>query len=76
VSLPVLRTDRLRLEPVGDADAGHLEALNADREAMRFILGRPRTQWQGEVLYELKRSAYDLSNAGPSSSPRDTRHVP
>jgi RimJ/RimL family protein N-acetyltransferase len=44
LSLPPLRTDRLRLEPVGAHHLPLLVDLNADPEVMRFILGRAATE--------------------------------
>jgi RimJ/RimL family protein N-acetyltransferase len=43
VTLPVITTERLRLEPVVDDHLPLLTSLNADPEVMRFILGRPAT---------------------------------
>jgi RimJ/RimL family protein N-acetyltransferase len=43
LSLPALRTDRLRLEPVGDDHLPLLVELNADPQVMRFITGRSAT---------------------------------
>lgn len=41
MSLPVLRTDRLLLRPVGADDLPFLVTLNADPDVMTYVLGRP-----------------------------------
>ena len=43
LTLPVLRTDRLRLEPVTQAHLELFGPLNGDPAVMAFILGRPAT---------------------------------
>ncbi|MFD4324936.1 GNAT family N-acetyltransferase [Nocardioides sp. NPDC058538] len=43
MSLPVLSTERIRLEPVSDRHLSDLVALNSDAEVMAFQLGRPAT---------------------------------
>lgn len=64
LSLPVLTTDRLRLEPVGAAHAGHLEALNADPEVMRYILGRAATPEETRAEWATRLTAQSDASRG------------
>ena len=44
LSRPVLTTERLRLEPLGDEHTELLVELDSDPEVMRFLLGRASTR--------------------------------
>ncbi|WP_322937732.1 GNAT family N-acetyltransferase [Nocardioides bizhenqiangii] len=52
---PVLTTERLRLEPVGDHHLEFLVELNADAEVMRYICGRGRTAAETADEWLLRR---------------------
>lgn len=41
--MTVLRTARLRLEPLAEAHLDGFHAMNADPEVMRYVTGRPET---------------------------------
>jgi RimJ/RimL family protein N-acetyltransferase len=64
LSLPVLTTDRLRLEPVGAAHADQLEALTADPEVMRFILGRAATPEETRAEWATRLTAQSDADRG------------
>lgn len=49
--LPVLHTDRLRLEPAKATDLPFLVELDSDAEVLRHILGRARTAREAEDLW-------------------------
>ena len=52
MTLPVLRTERLLLEPVGAEHRDLLVGLNADPEVMRFLLGRAATPTETDAEWE------------------------
>ena len=65
MSLPVLRTERLRLEPV--ARERHLPLLvdlNADPEVMRFLLGRAATPEETEQEWARRLGAQSDAQRG------------
>lgn len=59
--LPVLRTERITLEPVGGEHLDLMVALNADPAVMRHLLGRPATPEETHV--EWVRRLVDRSDA-------------
>ncbi|KNX35987.1 GNAT family N-acetyltransferase [Luteipulveratus halotolerans] len=62
---PVLRTTRLRLEPLGDEHLDHLVELDGDPEVMRFLTGRARTRAQVEALQPARTDpAFDQAGIG------------
>ena len=64
MSLPVLTTDRLRLEPVTHDHLPLLVGLNADPEVMRFLLGRAATPEETEQEWARRLDAQSDARRG------------
>jgi RimJ/RimL family protein N-acetyltransferase len=52
MNLPILNTERLRLEPISDSHLDGLLVLNSDPEVMRYITGKPQTREEAKALIE------------------------
>jgi len=50
--MPILHTQRLRLEPLSDKHQNALFALNSDPDVMRYITGRPQNLEEVRTMIE------------------------
>lgn len=64
MTAPVLTTERLRLEPVGDHHLGLLVELNTDPAVMRYICGRGRTADETADEWLLRRGQQSDATRG------------